>query len=513
MGSDGGPGSAALVPLDAAGGPGSGSSSSGGGGSGSGSSGAGSSGSGSGGSASSSGAAALDATLSDATPGDATLSDVVPGDATAPLDVQGMPPSDAAPPVAPSCAAGGDGLTNCGQNSESCCTSLAVTGGGFHRTYTNDGTGPTAEADPATVSDFRLDEYDVTVGRFRQFVNAVLPPSGSGWLPAPGSGKHTHLNGGLGLANTAPDSGVSYETGWVGSDDIYVAPTTANLSCDAYATWTASPAGDETRPITCVDWYEAYAFCIWDGGFLPSDAVGLFAAAGGTDQRDYPWGTTDPGTANQYAIFGDAQNGGSCYYPTGTLTTCTGPGNIAPVGTAYLGAGRWGQLDLGVGNTEQCGCSTGRATTTRASTCSQPHRRAQSRAAWQRLPRGERRAARVAGVRHRSAREHRAGGPGGRLPLRAATARRGSGARREHAARRQPGCLHGPELHERRRRAIELRHRRRRLLHDPRGHGRHLLPDVRQRRDRADGGSEPRDHQLFPARQVRRDGRPFQAVP
>jgi hypothetical protein len=31
--------------------------------------------------------------------------------------------------------------------------------------YANDGGGPTGEADPATVSDFRLDKYLVTVGR------------------------------------------------------------------------------------------------------------------------------------------------------------------------------------------------------------------------------------------------------------------------------------------------------------------------------------------------------------
>ena len=30
--------------------------------------------------------------------------------------------------------------------------------------------GPTGEADPASVSGFRLDKYLVTVGRFRQYV-------------------------------------------------------------------------------------------------------------------------------------------------------------------------------------------------------------------------------------------------------------------------------------------------------------------------------------------------------
>jgi hypothetical protein len=56
-------------------------------------------------------------------------------------------------------------------------------------------------------------KYEVTVGRFRQFVNAF----NVGWIPAPGSGKHSHLNGGLGLvhagASTA-DGAIVYESGW-----------------------------------------------------------------------------------------------------------------------------------------------------------------------------------------------------------------------------------------------------------------------------------------------------------
>jgi hypothetical protein len=66
-----------------------------------------------------------------------------------------------------SCAAGGFGMTNCGSGSESCCTSIEIPGGNFHRTYANTGTGPTSEANLATVSSFRMDKYLVTVGRFR----------------------------------------------------------------------------------------------------------------------------------------------------------------------------------------------------------------------------------------------------------------------------------------------------------------------------------------------------------
>ena len=89
----------------------------------------------------------------------------------------------------PSCQAGGAGLTNCGANGESCCTSLEVPGGTYYRTYTNDGGGPIGEADPATVSGFRLDKYLVTVGRFRQFVAAW----NGGWLPSAGTGKQSPM--------------------------------------------------------------------------------------------------------------------------------------------------------------------------------------------------------------------------------------------------------------------------------------------------------------------------------
>jgi formylglycine-generating enzyme required for sulfatase activity len=95
-----------------------------------------------------------------------------------------------------------------------------------------------------------------------------------------------------------------------------------------------------------VNWWESYAFCIWDGGFLPSQAEWEYAAAGGSQQREYPWGSTDPGTMNQYAIY-------NCYYPSGSsdclfLGGANGsrPFNIAPVGYAALGGGLWGQLDL-----------------------------------------------------------------------------------------------------------------------------------------------------------------------
>ncbi len=234
-----------------------------------------------------------------------------------------------------SCAPGGAGMTDCGSDGESCCASLEVTGGTYGRTYTSGDDGGTVQGDPATVSSFRLDKYEVTIGRFRQFVSAW--DGGAGYAPSEGSGKHSHLNGGKGLANSGADAGVMYEMGWMASDDSKVAPTNADLACESqFDTWTASAGSQENLPINCVNWYEAYAFCIWDGGFLPSEAEWEAAAAGENQQREYPWGTVEPGTTNKYAIY-------DCYYPSDS-GACTG--GAAPVGTATLGAGLWGQLDL-----------------------------------------------------------------------------------------------------------------------------------------------------------------------
>jgi formylglycine-generating enzyme required for sulfatase activity len=148
-----------------------------------------------------------------------------------------------------------------------------------------------------------MDKYDVTVGRFRRFVAAWN--NGNGYIPLPGWGKHSHLNGGLGLVNSTglADGGTAYENGW---DLAYpIAPTNANLtSCTAGFTWTNAPGSQENLPITCINWYEAYAFCIWDGGFLPSEAEWEYAAhqrsrelrAGGHGETgDGPLGSAAPG--------------------------------------------------------------------------------------------------------------------------------------------------------------------------------------------------------------------------
>jgi sulfatase modifying factor 1 len=239
-----------------------------------------------------------------------------------------------------SCRPGGLGMTNCGVgNDADCCDSLVVSGGSFDRQYSDGdgGTGdPSADAgpSPATVSDFRLDVYEVTVGRFRRFVEAWR----GGFRPGAGSGRHMHLNGGKGLELAGAPG--TFEAGWALSDDANVDMSDKHFTIDGVnaATWTPTPDGHENLPMTFVTRLDAYAFCIWDGGFLPSEAEWEFAAAGGSEQLVYPWGSADPGSSNEYANY-------NCSFP-GPPMPCAGNAHIQPVGNNPMGKARWGQLDL-----------------------------------------------------------------------------------------------------------------------------------------------------------------------
>jgi len=179
------------------------------------------------------------------------------------------------------------------------------------------------------VSDFRLDKYPVTTGRFRRFVSAVV----DGWRPLGGWGRHTHVNDGRGLTGTNSE----VEPGWNQDFTPQLATTHAEWNANllhqgaGLAAWTETAGAKEARPINFVTWYEAYAFCIWDGGFLASDAEWNYAAAGGSEQRVYPW--SSPPSSELI----------DCGY--GWYSGCTG--NSADVGAhSPKGDGRFGQVDL-----------------------------------------------------------------------------------------------------------------------------------------------------------------------
>lgn len=212
---------------------------------------------------------------------------------------------------------------DCGPaSSMPCCESPVVTGGTFYRGYdvATDGM-YTDMTRPATVRDFRLDRYEVTVGRFRQFVTA-----GGGTQqnpPAMGAGAHPHI------------SGSGWDSTWNGSLAADTTALTAAIKCGTYQTWTDTAGANENRPILCIDWFEAMAFCAWDGGFLPTEAEWQYAASGGMAQRAYPWSTP----AGALAIDCNHAN-----YKPGSFCVGSGTNNVGATSTA--GDGVWGQADL-----------------------------------------------------------------------------------------------------------------------------------------------------------------------
>jgi formylglycine-generating enzyme len=224
----------------------------------------------------------------------------------------------------PSCGTGTEVLA-CGSNAdESCCQSRTVPGGTFYRSYdglTDNGTAYGMNY-PATVSPFELDVFEVTVSRFRSFVAAY----GNWDRPAPGSG-----------GNPNDQSDMGWDATWTAKLPVTVTDLETELTCSfsSYVgTWTDTAASNELLPITCVDWYTAFAFCVWDGGRLPTEAEWNFAAAGGSEQRVYPW-SSPPGNET-----------------IGSTDAVYGVAAPLPVGSTTAGVGKWGQFDLS-GNAEE----------------------------------------------------------------------------------------------------------------------------------------------------------------
>ncbi|WP_437660673.1 formylglycine-generating enzyme family protein [Sorangium sp. So ce1182] len=263
------------------------------------------------------------------TPGDAQCSDNQvqrcddrgQWDAPAPCPAETPVCSSGVCTTPPSC----DGLpAACGPgNNETCCATAMVPGGTYDRSNNPEF--------PATVSDFLLDRFEVTVGRFRKFVDAY-----PGSQPAANAGAHPSIQG----------------SGWDPAWNSALPPDAATLRAAVIcnpgnpdmSTWTDAPGAHEQLPMNCVSWHVAFAFCAWDGGRLPTEAEWNYAAAGGSEQRQYPWSnppesTTIDASYASYNCTGSAAPG--CTFQSDFE-------DIVPVGSrSTKGDGRWTQADLG----------------------------------------------------------------------------------------------------------------------------------------------------------------------
>jgi formylglycine-generating enzyme len=211
--------------------------------------------------------------------------------------------------TAPSCA----GLSKTACRGESCCARLSVPacdGCAFPPDSTSH------------LSAFSLEKYEVTVARFRAFVKAYEG------APHAGAGAHPHV----------PNSG--WLDDWNGnmptsSEELVNSMLFRPCKSLSVRTWTTEPGANEQKPANCLTWYEAFAFCAWEGGFLPTEVEWHFAAAAGTENRMYSWvgGNLDI----EHALYGACGKG---------ISENCDLASISEVGSKPAGAGKWGHLDL-----------------------------------------------------------------------------------------------------------------------------------------------------------------------
>lgn len=205
---------------------------------------------------------------------------------------------------------------DCGPNSDqSCCAANLVQGGVSPLHYD-----PAAMLTmwPMAVSSFNLDVYEVTVGRFRKFVE---------------TGGGTHANPPAKEAGAHPKvPGSGWHDGWNALLPVDTADMMQELDCGLDSTWTDQPGPNETKPVNCVSWHVALAFCAWDGGRLPTLPEWVRAAGGGSELRTLPW--SEPPASRRLSDDHAVYCG----------TTCSGPqrvGSRSPPGDAL-----WGHADM-----------------------------------------------------------------------------------------------------------------------------------------------------------------------
>ena len=242
---------------------------------------------------------------------------------------------------AKSCTGGAGANLKCNNGTDDCCESIAVPGGSF------------TNADPnvtsaATVAAFKLDKFEITVGRMRAFYTAVGGDPRS-HAPAPGAGAHPLIPG----SGWRSSWNVRLPGSWaeINARMTSVCAVGGNVAQWGAATWTPDAGPNDEKPVNCLDWYTLFAFAIWDGGRLPTDAEWSYVAYSGAEQRAYPWGNDVASYTTHKDILTTSflvPNQTYGVYTEGPMYRAIddGPLHISRAGIK-TGRSKWGHADMG----------------------------------------------------------------------------------------------------------------------------------------------------------------------
>jgi formylglycine-generating enzyme required for sulfatase activity len=222
----------------------------------------------------------------DAAPDVTTGDDAGPGDDVAsetsspPVDsaTEGAPPSDAAPPNA----------------------MIPITGGSFDFVLGS------ATVHETLDYNFEIDAYEVTVARFKAWVDQQMPLPCGGGGPCP-------------LDTKAPYSTTMiWNPSWIAqaqSHDYAAGTDCGNEGPPSVATYLQP--NPSALAVTCVNWAQAVAFCAFEGKRLPTVAEWYYVATGaGVHRSEYPWGSAPPDCSLAILALG----GNNCGYPNAAGT-------------------------------------------------------------------------------------------------------------------------------------------------------------------------------------------------
>lgn len=165
------------------------------------------------------------------------------------------------------------------------------------------------------VASLRIDRTEVTNAAFAEYLNALrLPVRGSA-----GIGQVSERNADastVALLGNGTDGTRRYPIMEMDDDEARIVLVDGRFE---------AAQGHADHPVTETTWAGARAYCVWRGGDLPTEAQ-WEAAARGTDDRTYPWGSAAP---DDTRVFASGRTG-----------------DTAPVGSRLAGASPFGLLDM-----------------------------------------------------------------------------------------------------------------------------------------------------------------------